>query len=454
MGRKIRDTELDTRAARARLKARGKPYYRLIDPKLHLGYRRLRGGAGKWVVRMYAGDKAYVIETVATADDFSDTNKADVLNFREAQDRARRLRDQRSQAAAGVGGPYTVGQAMDDYLSYLESEHRPQSSIGDAKYKIEAFIRPKLGDSEVAELKAKQLRTWLGDLARQAPRVRTRKQEKQRFRKTSDARARRQTANRVLTTLKAALNHAFDEEKVPSNKAWGRRLKPFEDVGSARPGHLSIAEAKRLVNAADQESGFRDLVRAALFTGCRYGELCRLKVRDFEFGKLAILISKSGKARHVSLTDEGKAFFEQITAGRKRDDLMLQNRARVARALETERERLRKARKPEKAAKVDDDGAWRKSEQARPMADACANGKIDAVGFHQLRHSYASLATMNGTPLLVLAKNLGHADTRMVERHYGHLTKSYVEEAIREGAPTFDFKSDDPAADKVVAIAS
>jgi hypothetical protein len=37
----------------------------------------------------------------------------------------------------------------------------------------------------------------------------------------------------------------------------------------------------------------------------------------------------------------------------------------------------------------------------------------------------------------VVARNLGHADTRMVEKHYGHLAASYVTEAIRSGAPRF-----------------
>jgi hypothetical protein len=44
---------------------------------------------------------------------------------------------------------------------------------------------------------------------------------------------------------------------------------------------------------------------------------------------------------------------------------------------------------------------------------------------------------MNGTPLFVVAKNLGHRDTKMVELHYGHLAASYVIEAIRAGAPRF-----------------
>jgi hypothetical protein len=44
-------------------------------------------------------------------------------------------------------------------------------------------------------------------------------------------------------------------------------------------------------------------------------------------------------------------------------------------------------------------------------------------------------------PLLVVARNLGHRDTRMVEKHYGHLADSYVTEAIRVGAPRYDVES-------------
>ena len=47
---------------------------------------------------------------------------------------------------------------------------------------------------------------------------------------------------------------------------------------------------------------------------------------------------------------------------------------------------------------------------------------------------------MNGVPLMVVAKNLGHVDTKMVERHYGHLAPSFVADAIRAGAPRFGFE--------------
>ena len=44
--------------------------------------------------------------------------------------------------------------------------------------------------------------------------------------------------------------------------------------------------------------------------------------------------------------------------------------------------------------------------------------------------------------LMVVAKNLGHADTRMVEKHYGHLAPSFITEAIRAGAPRYGIKAD------------
>ena len=48
---------------------------------------------------------------------------------------------------------------------------------------------------------------------------------------------------------------------------------------------------------------------------------------------------------------------------------------------------------------------------------------------------------MAGVPLMVVAKNLGHSDTSMVEKHYGHLAPSYIVDAIRARAPKFGFKA-------------
>ena len=44
---------------------------------------------------------------------------------------------------------------------------------------------------------------------------------------------------------------------------------------------------------------------------------------------------------------------------------------------------------------------------------------------------------MAGAPLMVVAQNLGHRDTWMVEQHNGHLAHSFVAETVRRTAPSF-----------------
>ena len=53
------------------------------------------------------------------------------------------------------------------------------------------------------------------------------------------------------------------------------------------------------------------------------------------------------------------------------------------------------------------------------MRHACERAEIEpAITFHILRHTYASRLAMRGVPLNVIAKQLGHSDTRMTEKHY------------------------------------
>ena len=46
-----------------------------------------------------------------------------------------------------------------------------------------------------------------------------------------------------------------------------------------------------------------------------------------------------------------------------------------------------------------------------------------------------STLAMRGVPLGVIATQLGHADTRMTEKHYAHLAPSYVADTIRAQFP-------------------
>src|SRR5437868_6219522 len=113
MARTVRDTSLDTRTARSRLRARGKPYFRVLEPGLHLGYRKGSSGAGKWVARHYVGDEAYQVETIATADDYSDADGVAILSFAQAQTLARSRMVERAHKAAGKTKPLTVADAIE-----------------------------------------------------------------------------------------------------------------------------------------------------------------------------------------------------------------------------------------------------------------------------------------------------------------------------------------------------
>ena len=53
------------------------------------------------------------------------------------------------------------------------------------------------------------------------------------------------------------------------------------------------------------------------------------------------------------------------------------------------------------------------------------------VTFDALRHTSAIHLATAGVPMFVIAKNLGHADMRMTEKHYAYLSPSQVATAIR-----------------------
>ena len=91
MARRVRDAMLETRTARGKLKARGKPYYRSLAPGLHIGYRKNAGG-GRWVARIYIGKQNYHVEAFADADDVVDANGTSILDFWQAQQRAREMK--------------------------------------------------------------------------------------------------------------------------------------------------------------------------------------------------------------------------------------------------------------------------------------------------------------------------------------------------------------------------
>ena len=309
-------------------------------------------------------------------------------------------------------GAFCVRDAIEDYLRHYA--RRGGKSIVATSHAVEAHILPVLADIRVDQLTARRLRDWHAGIAESAPRLRAKAGAAEPRTRPIDpgdpeaVRKRRATANRVLTVLKAALNHAYREGRAASDVAW-RRVQSFREADAPRVRYLSQADARRLVNAADPE--LRPMVQAALLTGCRYGELAALRASDFdsEAGILTIRATKGGKPRHVVLTEEGIALFASLTLGRGPDQ------APLSRA---------------------DGTGWGRSHAQRPLHDACRAARITPpVSFHILRHTYASHLVMAGAPLQVVAANLGHAETRMTEKHYAHLAPSYVAGVIRATMP-------------------
>lgn len=339
-----------------------------------------------------------------------------MFSFQQAQEAARERFRQAAREQAGELAPRETPLTVADALAEYFAAQVRKGAKGAAKDQSVANARiiPELGSLPVAKLTTSRIRRWHEDVATKPKLVRTKNGASERKTKPLDVhdpdamRARRSTANRLLTILKAALNFAFNSGHVGSDSSW-RKVKPFRAVDDAVVRYLTPAECQRFVNAS--EGDFRKLVQAALFTGCRYGELCRLKAGDVNVatGTLAIRLSKAGKARHIILTDEARDFFADISAGQPLTALLL----------------------------LHDDGTpWKASQQARPAEEASVRAKIDPpVTFHVLRHTHASALAMAGVPMGVIAAQLGHADTRITERHYAHLSPNYIATTIRENFP-------------------
>lgn len=419
MARNVKDAALENRTARQRLAVQKEPHWKMLDTGLALGYRRNQR-CGSWLVRRWDDESRRYRkhQLPGQADDVQDADGIAVLSFSHAQAAARQWWQDEQRRAMGHEptrkGAYLVSDAVSDYL--VARERRGSRGVPRDRYQAETHILPALGSADVRKLTTTRLRTWHESLAHEAKRLRTAK-DATKLNKlpipdknhTEALRARRSTANRILTVLKAALNRAWHEGHVDSDDAW-RKVKPFRSVDAAKLIHLTADEVARLVNACPDD--FRELVRGALLTGCRYGELVDMQIEDFnpDAGTVTVRESKSGKPRYVTLTSEGVVVFQTLCAGKAASSKVF------VRA---------------------DGNPWGKSHQQRPLRNALGRAGINkAVNFHALRHTHATMLAMQGVPMAVIAHQLGHADTRMAEKHYAHLAPSYIADTIRRHFPT------------------
>ena len=406
MARTVTSKDLGTRTAR-----RGIPIgSKIMLPLSHgraLGYRK-GSKWGVWLAR-YDADGFRKEQKLGLADDILDAEGTRVLDFAQAQEKARTWFLSATTMATGEhvsrGGGYTVNQCCQDYLKHLERRGAPD--YRHTKYDLDAYAIPKLGALQVTKLTRPKLAQWCSDIAA-SPRRTNQKHAHENgpcVQTEEGLRKRQATANRIMRRLRAALNLALEEGRTFANPiAW--KVPPFENVEVARAIFLSEKDQRTFVKACAKEKDFQRLVRAGLYAGARYGELGRLIVRDFNAsaGTLFIAKSKGGQQRHVYLDAEAARFFREVCTNRDLSEEMF----------------LRESGKP-----------WAKDSQKKPMRRACTLAGMKPFGFHQLRHSAASRWITLGVSLKVVAEQLGHVDTKMVDRYYGHLANSHIAQSFR-----------------------
>ncbi len=215
-------------------------------------------------------------------------------------------------------------------------------------------------------------------------------------------------ANHALDTLCQILNHAKSHGHLETNPARGirrnpqRRFNRFLSRDEARRLH---AELDRMVTERPSRAAQADVIRMLYYTGCRFNEIRTLKWCEVDTDTLNLADSKTGP-RKIYLNSEAR----QIIARQSHfgSDYVFPSPSNPT--LPT----------PSSAP------LW---------FDLRKRAGIEDVRLHDLRHNFASQAVLNGVPLPIVARFLGHRQVSMTLR-YAHVADSEVEaaaERIGEG---------------------
>ncbi len=436
---------LSTPKQRLNLNPGEKPYTEELSyPSAYLLYVRKAGkkkDAGVWIVRLYdSKTRKQRKETFGTADDFVESDNINIFNYYEAKEKAVEIAKRfAAEFEEGISGKsakrkseYTVKEACEDYIEKLKRDGK--KSWKKYKFMIDAHIISELGEIKVKDLRRERVEIWRSKMA-ETPRRRNIKTSISRVRiefkeppKTDEEiRKRRVSANHTMALLKAALNNALKYGNIDEPKfgSWAYAEK-FEGVDESRAYFLTVEEIKNLLAAIDNIS-FKNLCLGAYHSGGRFKEIVSLRVRDYNkehqnihfgvYGK-----TKSKGSRYVKLTDEGTAFFNMIIEGKEPNELIF-TKSKYFNRLE--------------GKKDEDNMLWKDGEQSYYMTKYCKKAGIDSekAFFHVFRHVFASIRLNNGMSLSAIAYLLGHRNTEMVERFYGHLAKENVDEMSIRNIP-------------------
>jgi integrase len=390
MPRRTKDRNLDSREARARLRPRPGPYFRALDRKLHLGYRRLRGRPGSWWARFYIGDGQYDIEPLGTADDHSPADGREILDFYGAQDRARAGMAKRNLASASAGEDgqvITVDRALARYQENLKARGAETANVS----RVRAHLTQSLLERPIALLTAHGLETWRnGLLEKMAP----------------------ATANRTCMGLIAALNLAAAGIPNHPRDAWKVGLKAIPDVSKDRNVVISDAEIARIVREAAKEGPeFALYVEVVAATGSRSSQVARLCVRDLKADCLDMPSARKGRAH------------KRVTRRQVPIPSSLAERLRTIAA----------SRAPDAPLLSRSDGTpWKRNDHQRRFHRTVERARLDpdVVTIYSFRHSSITRQLTAGIPIRVIAA-LHDTSVSMIEKNYSVSIDKHVDSLVR-----------------------
>ena len=200
------------------------------------------------------------------------------------------------------------------------------------------------------------------------------------------------TCNRALSLLKYTFNCARRWGFIAESPARDVQALPEREF---RERYLSEEEARRLMDAlaAEKDQQAAHVVKLLLFTGARKSEILTARWENVDVGRgiLTVPLSKSGKARHIPLSDAALKVLAQIP---RNSEWLFPSPKTVGHLTSIFK-------------------AWDRVRTKAMLKD---------VRLHDLRHSFASFLVNDGCSLYEVQKILGHHDPRVTTR-YAHLAQ-------------------------------
>ncbi len=306
---------------------------------------------------------------------------ADAMTVPEARREARSLIASYIEPAREDNGPRTPGYPMTEFAEEFldrQARHWKPRTLETNRYLIRNHILPAFGHMTVDAIDADDVRSWFASMA-----------------------GKPGSANRTMPVLSVMMRMAElwgyrAHNTNPCKRTRRYRMKPKERF-------LTTEEMARL-NAVLTRDEFRcpdvvAIVRLLMLTGCRFGEIAALEWNWIKNRRIFLPDSKSGP-RTVWLSSAARAVIDAIP--RYGPDCPY----------------LFPARPPTRPV----DTIQRQWDRIRDEAG------LPGLRLHDLRHSWASTAAMNGVDMVTIAKLLGHALVETTER-YVHLSDRSVSDA-------------------------